>query len=502
MIGLKALADELSRPKWIVVIPILFLYSWLVQLSLSRRAAWVQETPHFWDAWLDQIAHPLLFFFILTPAWLVLIGFLLLREWEDTLRIRLRHPAGWIIHTISLSLPTLIVLLALWGLSGALGGIGMPLEWGWSPFQRKLDGNLSPWASVRTKTAFPAWAGMLQLLQTALYLISLQLVITAWFLWRPSRNTVYLSTTATFLAGIISYKIIPSEWYWLKLDSYALLPFSAYSFGNLYTGLILMLSFCLLFLGTAYACRSRPRPWLQVGLKRHGKRLLYAALCIASILLTLSPAISSAWNLLYYSLYGASEQGFSLKTYLIYNIVFLGFTYLMQLRFEAVLNGDFLYLLIRHSSPLRWFTRLLAGICACIAMLLMLYLLAVITIGALYGLEFADFSKSTITSLLLHYFVLGFMQLLLYSLLAFIVSWHAGRTAYSLYLLGGLLVAGLPALQRHLLLPSALSAFGYSDLSTPQLLQRGFTLLAYIMVCFLAIIVSFRRKDLASETIS
>ncbi|MEJ9222329.1 hypothetical protein P4H46_29535, partial [Paenibacillus glucanolyticus] len=207
------------------------------------------------------------------------------------------------------------------------------------------------------------------------------------------------------------------------------------------------------------------------------------------------------WENLYFNFYGVSRDGFSLYIYLYFCIVFLGFVYLFQLHLSNLLNGHIYYLMIRYKSFYRWFFQLMKRTILSVISLLLFLAFATILVGLIQGRTLAFDTTESMTELFpyifYHFFMNGFLQMLNYILIVFIVSWVWQEAMYSLIALGVLAVAGLPILNTNQWLPSGLNSMGYVTDDGTGVFSTSIVLLIYLLIEIGIIAYLFRKRKIS-----
>ncbi|WP_036218199.1 hypothetical protein [Lysinibacillus sphaericus] len=232
--------------------------------------------------------------------------------------------------------------------------------------------------------------------------------------------------------------------------------------------------------------------------------VIYIALCLLGVIFPASGAgvqTSNVWDRFYIVFYGFTEQGFSIVSFIYYCIVFLGFVYLFQAHLSIVLTERIYYQLIRYPSLNRWFVQFFKPVMfKGILLLTTLFSVSIIS-GVMEGkslrLSLTLEPGGSVPILVYHFFINGFLQLMNYVLIAFIVIWVWKKIEYSLITLGTLMVFSLPILNQKLILPTGLNSLGHVGGSENVIFQISIILLIYLLVEVFIIYYLFKKRGVS-----
>lgn len=231
--------------------------------------------------------------------------------------------------------------------------------------------------------------------------------------------------------------------------------------------------------------------------------LIYLSLCLFGIVFGVSgfhEQSSTVWDKLYFSFYGVSEQGFSITAFFYYCIVYIGIVYLVQVHLSIVLTERIYYQLIRYRGLYRWFWALIRPVIFHVISLLFLLFCITIIVGMFEGkslaLSLTIVGDSSASMLIYHFFVNGFLQIMNYVLIAFLVLWVWKESEYGLFTLVVLMVTSLPMLNREKFLPSGLNSLGNVTGNEYDLYKITILLLFYLVIEMMIIWYLFRKKNI------
>lgn len=226
---------------------------------------------------------------------------------------------------------------------------------------------------------------------------------------------------------------------------------------------------------------------------------VYLSLCLFGIIFGVSgfrEQSSTVWDKLYFSFYGISGQGFSLGAFFYYCIVYIGFTYLFQIYLSVILTERIYYQLIRHRSLYQWFWTFIRPVIFRIILLLFSLFFITIVVGMFEGkslkLSLTVVENSSVSMLVFHFFVNGFLQMMNYVLITFLILWVWKESEYGLLTLGALMVSSLPMLK---LRPSGLNSLGNITGNEYDLYKITILLLFYLVIEIIIIWYLLRKRS-------
>lgn len=228
---------------------------------------------------------------------------------------------------------------------------------------------------------------------------------------------------------------------------------------------------------------------------------IYFSLCIFGIINGLSgfnEQYFTVWDKLYFIFYGVTEQGFSITTFFYYCIVYIGIVYMFQIYLSIILTERINYQLIRYRSLYRWFWALIKPIIFGVITLLLLLFCITIMVGILEGknVEFTltVVDESSAPMLIYHFFVNGFLQIMNYILIAFLIIWVWKESEFNLLTLIVLTVTSLPIINSKKWIPSGLNSLGYVNGNEYELYKITCLLLVYLIIEMGIILYLFKKR--------
>jgi|tagenome__1003787_1003787.scaffolds.fasta_scaffold20989892_3 hypothetical protein len=194
----------------------------------------------------------------------------------------------------------------------------------------------------------------------------------------------------------------------------------------------------------------------------------------------------TVWDNFYLQFYGVSKSGFSLYTYMFFCIVYLGYPFIFQNHFFNLINGEIYYLLVRYKSLNSWFKKILLRTILNSFLIILILFVFTLVISVAMDLEM----KNSVTlrenikpSVLIYHFAInGFLQIINYILILFILVCVTKKIEYVLLSSGVLLILGLPILNIYTIFPVALNSLGYISNDSSTVFVKTFILVFYIFL--------------------
>ncbi|MNW47424.1 hypothetical protein D3C74_247530 [compost metagenome] len=218
--------------------------------------------------------------------------------------------------------------------------------------------------------------------------------------------------------------------------------------------------------------------------------VFYALLCflgISSPILSLLGKSVTVWDSVYLKFYGvASENTFSLLSYLFYIIVFMGYVYLFQLYITSYVSERLYYIAIRYQTLTRWFMPFgyRIGLGAVVWLIFILFLTIVVGIPYGHTLEMKITVQPNVSvyQVLYQFLVNGWFQIMNGILITFIGAWLFKDGAFSLITIGVLVLTALPMLNVGGWLPSGLNSMGYISSHWEELFRITKVYIVYSLI--------------------
>ncbi|WP_322924355.1 hypothetical protein [Paenibacillus campi] len=220
---------------------------------------------------------------------------------------------------------------------------------------------------------------------------------------------------------------------------------------------------------------------------------LYVGLVVLGLLVPFPgiATIRTIEDLIYTRLYGYNDHGANIVALFYFWVVFFGYIYVQMVKLDREWSVDVYYCLIRYGRSLAWFLHDMkhAGMRA--AVFLSGLIVVCMLIGVCRGLSWtpSGYTELTITQLLYHVLINGWLQIMNYELFLLILHWLSPRADVRFAGLIWLLILSTP-LFAHMYVPSGLNALGQIAHGWADMLPiTGLLVVWMIVQCIVASIV-------------
>ncbi|WDM23110.1 hypothetical protein [Paenibacillus polymyxa] len=504
MIQTRKWTDELLTWKWSLLIVLAFVFGWRARHRVIESSSLLQSHFNQWDILLGNLSSAVFLLYVFLPFMLLLSCLHIKDSWDFSVIIRVNSWRRWNVYTIHSFIPVVLVSTCLLLIISLLLTVGFRYEWSWSSYSLREDTTYNLVSLVSQQSGLPPYTVLIiHLIIFMVFFLVLHSFIATAYLLLP--NMLFLSafSFSVFLYAITSFKYLPfPKW---TLFNYMTFYSSMNTYHSIYPGPLVLLA-CLLI--SIYIL-----PWIKKlrlqsfkqWTKERYPHIVYVLLCVIGLTSPyLNPVRNEAtvWDTLYVRFFGVSlEGGISFSLFLFYVIAFIGYVYLVQIYINEYLSGRFYYTAIRYQSLWRWFIQVIGriGIGA------LIFLFALIGLTLLTGWISGHMLKPQLTvqtvvsfeQLLYHFVVNGWLQMLNYILIVFITAWLFKEASYSLTVLGVLILAALPMVNKGGWLPTELNSMGYNSGQWEDIFRITCILIISLLIEIVIICCLFRKKNIA-----
>lgn len=486
--------------KWVGISIFLFAYSFNIRFLNTNSLIYKNQWEFIFNLW----SNPYLFLYFLTPLFIYYSCYIIIIHFRYEIILRCGSLLNWTIFTLkkillfSFSFFSLFILITLFLI------IGLPFEsiWNIPESTVQLDNII---IKVLTASSFPPILIFLeQLFLIFAYYTFTHLIITYTFICRSSRSLLLLIAVILLIIPIISYTRLSLYSEFLNILNYLFIIPAYNQFGSTNFVVLFWCSLNFMVLLLIYWKGKRYSFWRILLQNVSFPFLFYYTLCFLGIIFfSENYAFSSnIWDNLYGIFYGVSDKGFLFINYIFYIIVFPGFSYLIYFKLNTYADNYNYWKWLRYGSLYKWFCHIFVKIqIYSIILLVSLFSIALLIIWIRYPyIQKTTEILSTNQILLLNYqfWVNGFLQLLNYSLILFVISWISKSHSSIAYSIAIISILGIPSINKLKIFPSALNSLGYLSTNINELLFTTFILLLYLLIESALIFWFFSKYKLSS----
>jgi hypothetical protein len=493
--------DNITYLKWALFGSVIYFYGLYLRRNILMESNVRDIDINIMDVTLNILSDMYLIIYFIFPITLYLITKTIINEFEYTILIRLQSYRKWIFSVHKKIAGYLLLIQVIWFVISILVSLGLPVTFSWSEMSQIKAFTNDVSFILSDYFTYPIFALISQLLLFYLTIIVIQLILSILYVIIKSKYLVISSCVSLFLLAILSFKIFPSWMNIVSLPNYLSLYHGVYSFDSPIISILVVTAFLIISnCFTLYIDRNFNG--VKKVLSKIWPCFFFAMLVLMGMIYTSTTFIDenfTIWDVWIQTFYGVSSQGFIYMPYLNYLITFWGFIYFVQLFFQKELTELTYYKVIRFQSLNKWFLSWFKYIILFIILFLIVLLFCNLAIGYIFGfsieLKTYIYSDLSIVTFLYHFFVNGFLQVLFYILLVFIISWLTKETLNSFILFCILSVLMFPGINTLNIIPVGLNSLNYIILKIDTV-TLTYTLLIYILFEVLIVYYILNKRNI------
>lgn len=463
---IKYLEDVISV-KWLVVGVIFYFYSVMLKNEIVKVAYEKKVYFNNWDITLRLLNDMYLIVYFIIPIVLFFSIRSIFMNFDYQILIRLGSFKKWVYNSLKHFWMRISPLLILWVFVSLFMTIGFPYSWDWSQLSKTKHFTNTIYELVKFfGTPISAFAAQLILLMLIFSL--LHIVFATVYVLTKSKYFMLFISVMFFLGNIMGFKLLPREVAFLSPTTFFSIAKGVNTFGSpilSYVVIIVFFMFGILFLQVLDVNKTA---YIQ-SIKSYIPIVIYFFLCIVGISATAQSLTKSTdvtiWDVWAMSFIGVSAERFSYIPFFFYLIVFFGFIYLVQLLFlsnEIEQLGH--YKIIRFRSLKKWFWSWMQELLMVTIFFLFILMGLSLALAVCFGAN-TDFYVTVLSNplyeVIYHFFINGFLQIVFYIILIFIVSWISKESIYGVLLVSLFIILMLPGVNVVGIIPVGLNGIVY-----------------------------------------
>ncbi|MGD6940581.1 permease [Cytobacillus gottheilii] len=485
---------------WFITFPIITLYTFSSRQSIILRTESENIAYNFWDVVLAGVSDLYLIVYFVFPLFLMKTGQQLTNSFDYMHLIRWGSFKKWILHNVKGFSIFNVFLLLIWNAASFAGALGLPFSFQWSELSRlDLDGN-DILFTLSNHLSQPLYALILQFLLFFLTMLTIQLFLTILYSITKSKRTIYFSAAFLYVVAILSFKVFPISFKWILLPNYLSLFHGVASFNSIwFSFMIIILLFGIGLLALNYIGRD-------FRAVRHIFITSWPVLLFAVIVCTglvyhaslYSDETLTIWDIWILTFYGTTNDAFQILSLSFYVIAFMGFVYFVQLILQKQLTEMSHYSIIRHKSLLKWFNGWFLMIMWYTGLFLLSLALLLFTISAGFDYSFSlhvELQQGLpVLQVGYHYFVNGFLQIIFYVLLVFLITWLTKDVMKSFVILLISILFMFPGMNPGAFIPVGLNSMGQL-LTEASVYMISIQLLIAVVIEVIVLVYVLKKRD-------
>lgn len=501
----KNLLDEFLTWKWSFLFVFMFIFGWSQRQQIIASSLFIQSGINQWDILIGISGDPFLLLYLILPVMLILSCLSIRETWNITSLVRVQSWWKWVVYSIKLYTPVVVVSTTLLLITSVLLTVRLPYQTTWSLYSSETLSTFNYMSSFARQSNLPPYVVLiLQLCILILFLLVVHALIASFYLYFSNLFYLGFISFAFLLYTLVTFRYF-KEFPKLIFFNYMTFPSSYGTYRAVYPAFVILIGILIINIYVVPLFKKMRFHAIKMWIKARFPYISYALLCLLGIA---SPYVSSwetsvtVWDTLYSCFYGVSpEGGFSFLSFLFYVVVFMGFVYLFQVYITEYLSGRFYYVAIRYQSLPHWFARLGSriGLIAAAWLVGLVVLTVVVSLASGQTLEPKITLQTDIdvNQVLYQFLINGWLQIMSGILIVFITAWLFKDASYSLIAQGVLALAALPMINVGSWLPVGLNSMGYVSGQWEDLLRITGVLVIHLIIELSLILYLFRKKSIA-----
>ncbi|AKG05450.1 hypothetical protein AAV35_012180 [Salimicrobium jeotgali] len=442
-----------------------FIYGSLLKRGIASESAEYSIPINNWDIGLRFLNDLYLIVYFIIPLTLILSIKVILEEFSYFSLIRLGSFRRWALENLKQYTLVVSPIFITWIFVSVFLMIGFPISGDWSP----LSSTATPGNTLMELNNYffhPALPFLIQVLLLPLTICLIHLTLAILYVLTKNKYVILSLSLVVFLLSTVGFKLIPNSIAFASPSTYLSLAKALTFFESILPNLIALFVIALILILALNTLDTRKDKFKNI--KAYIPYILFSTLCLVGIIhransLSDLPesTILDVWAL---SSMGVTTESFSYMSFFYYTIVYFGFIYLVQLFLSNEMGTLSFYKILRYKNLYKWLWSWMKKVLFSLILFLTLLALVSITAGLLYG-----FRKSMVVSILgilntemfYQFFLNGFLQMLFYILVIFIINWMSKESTNGLLIVSVFMVLMLPGLNPSGLIPVGLNSLAY-----------------------------------------
>lgn len=468
--------------------------AWYRRQEVLTKAQEFGRNVNAWDITFAIQNDMYLLLFFLMPLLLFLSFRMIEQQYEPSILIRVGSFRNWLYYSTKWYLHAVLPLFGCVLLLSLLSASDQSFTLQWSTYsQISTSGNISHHLSATFRS--PLSVIFLQPILWLLASIMLHGFMCLAFLLHEKHKGLLLQATVVVIWCIFSFKSSFGVGEFFSAAAYFSVGAVSNRMHPWMALIVLSIAIALIYLSVQW---MRPLRQLLTSRKEFVPYLTYAMIASLYIFLSSNRAsteLQTIGDLFVVAFYGVNAMDSSFLQLMSYLILFFGLAYLSQLRLQNQMTAIGPYTWMRYQRLEKWAFHVFVREGRFYLLALAFLIIGTTGIGILQGLSLSlSTSLLSISSmhLLLQLIGISMLQLMLYSLLSFILLWQFPDGYAMLGLFGVLSVFLLPNFNQYGIFPSGLN--GFAQLQSFSLTHLLFVLLIYLGLSLVWLYFLFQKS--------
>jgi hypothetical protein len=463
--------EDLISFRWLVLGVLIYFYGTMLKKQIVENANFDGVNINGWDISLYLFNDMYMIVYFVVPLVLFLSTTTILEDFNYEILIRVGSMQRWVFRSLKRFWGKSSKFLLIWVFMCLFLTIGLPLSWEWSQFSNSnnLYNTLNEAVVIY---ANPLTVFVLQLFLFIFSISMLHIFLSLVYVTTKKRNNILILGVIMFIGGLVGFKLLSSEYAYLSPTTYLSITKYIHTFNPPLKGLGILAVQIIVFTLYLLMIDLNKKRYFQ-SVKPYLSHLVYISLCLLGIISTsnnLDPTEGTLLDVLVMSFRGTSSESFSYSSFFYYSIVFYGLVYLVNFDISKELDSLGFYKIIRFRSLKKWFWSWFRGILLRVFFLLLLFMIFSMTAGVLTGKEIQyklTVFDAPLYSVFYHFLINGFLQIVIYILVVFIVSWTRKEASHGITILSIFMIIMLPGINQSGIIPVGLNSLVYLEDYSP-----------------------------------
>ncbi|MGG1218216.1 hypothetical protein ABE236_12255 [Priestia endophytica] len=463
--------EELIKFKWIALGIVIYFYGSMLKKQIIENAFQERTVINSWDISLNMLNDMYIIVYFIIPIILFISTSSILKDFNYQTLIRLGTIKKWILRSFLRFWKKSSVLLLIWAFMSLYMTINLPFSWEWSQFSKSNNVH-NDFHETSALFSAPLWGFIVQIGLLVLTLSLLHIFLSLIYATTKKKSVLLVICVVFFILGIIGFKLLPNKYGFLAPTTYFSITKYIHSFVSPLMGLGIVLG-CIITCFVYLLLIDLNIKQYVLSIRSYLPFLLYLFLCVMGMIstsLSLTAGKNTIFDIWIISFRGASSEFFTYSSFFYYIIVFFGLVYLVNIEMNKEIDGMGYYKIIRFRNLKKWFWSWFKKILIKIAFLLTFLTALSIIIGAIMGMKLKfDITVFDLSLYMIfyHFFINGFLQIVLYILLIFIFSWTRRAPVQGLILVSIFMILMLPGINSLGIIPVGLNSLVYLETFSP-----------------------------------
>lgn len=242
----KNILDEFLDWKWSVLFIFMFTFGWGQRQHLINSSIFIQSRLNQWDILIGISGDPILLLNLILPFMILLSCLTIRKTWNLTYLVRMQSWGKWVVYTVKVFSPVVVVSTTLLLITSLLLTLGLPYEANWSSFSSADISNFNHMSSLsRESNLSPYVVIILQMCLLYFFLLSVHALIATVYLYFSNLLYLGMISFAILLYNLVTFRYFP-EFPKLIAFNYMTFPSSYGAYHAVYPAFVILIGILII----------------------------------------------------------------------------------------------------------------------------------------------------------------------------------------------------------------------------------------------------------------